>query len=133
MNHTDLDPPFPWFLFAMVALTLILAPSCASAPEACPIARDNAMELKAQQDRIVQLEAAQWRTQAELQLLMAEVSDARILTLVGGPPRRWKGGGVGCDGSRYLPESHGYKAHRALVASGFCDAPELPDHREAKR
>lgn len=56
----------------------------------------------------------------------AELQDARWLTLIGGPRRRWRGGGVGCDGGLYLPGSNGEAAHRALRASGYCDATTLP-------
>lgn len=108
---------------------LLLALSCASPDEHMrPRLRAAELELQATVERLAAVEELLWLTRSELTTLSSELDDVRALILVGGPPRRWRGGGVGCDGARYLPGSFGEAAHRALKATGYCDPAELPTH-----
>lgn len=66
---------------------------------------------------------------ADVARLGVELDDARVLTLIGGPKRKWRGGGVSCDGGPYLPGSHGEAAYRALRATGWCEPSQLPEAR----
>lgn len=83
--------------------------------------RDLDFSLQETRARLATAEESLSTTRQELSQLRNEVDDARILVLVGGPPRRWHGGGVTCDGGKYLPGSWGASAHRALEQTGYCD------------
>ncbi len=105
---------------------LVLCLACAADEPRCAGVRELERELQATREQLAALDQLLWATRSEVARLGAELADARILTLVGGPPRRWRGPGVTCDGSRYLPGSYGEAAHRALDATGFCDPAEMP-------
>jgi hypothetical protein len=72
-------------------------------------------------ERLESTEKLLWATRQEVSQLRTDLDDARLLTLVGGPRMRWRGGGVTCDGGNYLPGSWGEAAHRALRQTGYCD------------
>ena len=53
------------------------------------------------------------------------IDDTRSLCIIGGPRQRYREG-VKCSDQWFMPGSFGASAHRALMASGFCDEQILP-------
>ncbi len=99
---------------ALLALTLL---ACATDP--APVVD---VELR---DRLTvvenRLELAEQRTID----LESQLDDTRSLCLIGGPRQRYREG-VKCSDQWFMPGSFGASAHRALMASGFCDQQHIP-------
>lgn len=111
----------------LICLAAAFASCCCSQDENTEVA-PSALDTESQQltERLESTEKLLWATRQELSQLRTDLDDARILVLVGGPPMRWRGGGVTCNGGNYLPGSWGEAAHRALRQTGYCDPAQPP-------
>jgi hypothetical protein len=98
----------------ILALTLL---ACATDP--APVVD---VELR---DRLTVVEKRLELAEQRQEDLARQVDDARSLCLIGGPKRRYNAG-VRCSDDNFLPGSFGASAHRALMASGFCEDTVLP-------
>lgn len=116
------EAAWPWLItMAVYGLLFSMLWGCRAEPDPRveELERRMAIAFEAQKEHLSLTE----KVLAEQTDLQRQISDARVLSVIGGPRRRFLNG-IGCDGSAYLPESYGAQGHRALMKTGLCDPLE---------